>query len=239
MQKEQRRYRLAGFCILFFIAAQTFQELATRFLIPDPHGPEQELLTYLLPMDRIRAFLILASILLLVIPYLTIAMRYWRATPIAAGSGLIAGIGFVGFEFTSRSMDLFVVGQSWAHAFRSSDSPTEKAMILHRYLLWNDVVRGIYFEIMLSFLLASCAFFYATWQDHDRWSRLASLAFALNALRLLGRMSSTFAGLTWLDSLNNSAYFPIVFVINCMLAVWLLRLAYRKEVFAPTKTGDR
>ncbi|WP_035358490.1 hypothetical protein [Edaphobacter aggregans] len=225
MRQEQRRYQFAGSCILFFIAAQTFQELATRFWIPDAHGPEHELLIYLLPMDRARALLILSSILLLVIPYIAIAMRYWSATPIAALTGLIAGISFIGFEFTARSMDFFVVGQRWANSFRTSGSPVEKAMIVHRYLLWSDMARGIYFEIMLSFLLASCAFLYATLQDQDRWSRLASLAFAINILRLLGRISSTFAGQTWLDALNNSAYFPIVFVINCLLAAWFFHLA--------------
>jgi hypothetical protein len=125
-RQEQRRYQFAGFCTLFFIVAQAFQELATRFWIPAAHGPEQELLTYLLPMDRARALLILFSILLLVMPYITIAMRYWLATPIAAVSGLIAGISFIGFEFTARSIDFFVVGQSWANSFRTSCSPVEK-----------------------------------------------------------------------------------------------------------------
>jgi hypothetical protein len=225
MRPEQRRYQFAGFCILIFIAAQAFQELALRFWIPVAHGPEQELLAHLLPVDRARALLILASILLLVVPYITIAMRYWRATPIASGSGLIAAIAFVGFEFTTRSLDFFVAGQSWANTYRDSGSPLQKAMIVHRYVVWSDMVRGIYFELMLSFLLASCPFFYATLQDQDRWSRIASLAFALNALRLLGRMASTFAGQTWLEALNDSAYFPSVLVINSMLAVWFFQLA--------------
>jgi hypothetical protein len=225
MRQEQRSYQCAGFCILFFIAVQAFQELAFRFWIPAAHGPEQELLTHLLPVDRARALLILASILLLVVPYITIAMRYWRATPIAAASGLIAAIAFVGFEFTSRSMDFFVAGQSWANAYRASGSSQEKTMIVHQYVLWSNMVRGIYFELMLSFLLASCAFLYATLQDQDRWSRIASVAFALNALRLMGRMGSTFAGQTWLDGLNESAYFPSVLVINSMLAIWFFLLA--------------
>jgi succinate dehydrogenase/fumarate reductase cytochrome b subunit len=148
-------------------------------------------------------------------------------------------IAFIGFEFTARAMDFFVVGQSWANAFHASGSSVEKAMIVHRYVLWSDMVRGIYFELMLSFLLASCAFFYATLQDQDRWSRLASLAFALNALRLLGRISSTFAGQRWLDALNDSAYFPIVFVINCMLAAWFFHLANGVRHIQPGRSGNR
>jgi fatty acid desaturase len=122
-------------------------------------------------------------------------------------------------------VDFFVVGQSWAHALQSSNSATEKAVILHRYLLWNDIARGIYFPIMLSYLVSSCAFFYATLGDQDRWAPLARLAFALNALRLVGRIASTFGGQLWLNSLNNSAYFPVVLVINSMIATWLFHLA--------------
>ncbi|MBV8629979.1 MAG: hypothetical protein JOZ83_03585 [Silvibacterium sp.] len=231
MEQEQRRYRLAGFCMLLFIAGQTFQEAATRFWIPPAKGPDQELLTHLLAVDRVRALLILISILLLVIPYIVIARRYWPTTPIAAASGLIAVIGFVGFEFTARSIDFFVVGQHWASAFRSSNSPQEKTIIVHRYVLWSDMVRGMYFELLLSYLLGSSAFLYATLRDNDRWSRLASLAFALNALRLIGRIASTFAHQVWLDSLNNSAYFPAVFAINCLLAMWLFHLGRRKDIF--------
>lgn len=234
--QEQRRYRLAGFCVLFFIVAQMFQEIASRLWIPDAPGPEQALQIYLLPVDRVRALLILASILTLVIPYITIAMRHWRTTPIAAATGLIACIAFVGFEFATRSLDLFVVGQSWAIAFHSSTSAAEKATIVHRYVLWSEMVRGIYFPLMLSFLVGSAAFAYAIWQDEDRWSRLASLAFALNALRLLGRIASTFAGQRWLDPLNNTAYFPIVFVINCMLAAWFFHLARTRA--APVSSGN-
>ena len=237
MRQEHRRYRLAGLCVLFFIAAQAFQELAFRFWIPASQGPEQELLAYLLPINRVRALLILASILLLTIPFITIAIRYWRATPIAAASGLIAGVGFVMFEFMVRSVDFIVVGQSWANALNRSASPEEKAMIVSRYVIWGDIARGLYFGLLLSFFLASCAFFYATLRDHDRWSRIASIAFALNALRLLGRLSSTFAGQAWLDSLNNSAYFPAVFTINCLLAVWLFHLAKHPGTFSQDKAS--
>ena len=57
------------------------------------------------------------------------------------------------------------------------------------------------------------------------WYRLATLAFVLNALRLLGRLLSTFAGQAWLSGLNDRFYFPAVLVINAMLALWFVRLA--------------
>jgi hypothetical protein len=225
MPQQQRRYLLAALCILFFIAAQTFQEFAYRLWIPAAHGPEQELHTYLLPIDRARALLIMASIVSLIVPYVVIALRYRRIALFAAVLGLIFGAAFKGFELSTRSVDFFVVGQSWARAFQAGDTAAGHAAILHRYVVWSDMVRGLYFPLMLSHLLASCAFAYAIWQEHDRWSRLASLAFMLNALRLLGRISSTFGGQLWLDPLNNTAYYPVVLVINGMLAAWFFHLA--------------
>lgn len=225
MSQQQRRYLLAAFCILFFIAAQTFQEFAYRFWIPATHSPEQELLAYLLPVDRARALLVLASILLMVVPYIVIALRYRRVTPVAALLGLIFGVAFLGFELSSRSVDFFVIGQSWARAYQSGGAAADHATILHRYVLWTDMLRGIYFPLMLSHLLASCAFAYATSREHDRWARLATLAFLLNALRLLGRLLSTFAGQLWLDPLNNTAYYPAALIINGMLAAWFFHLA--------------
>ena len=55
--------------------------------------------------------------------------------------------------------------------------------------------------------------------------RLATTAFTLNALRLLGRILSTFAGQTWPSGLDDKFYFPAVFVINALLVAWLFHLA--------------
>jgi hypothetical protein len=34
-----------------------------------------------------------------------------------------------------------------------------------------------------------------------------------------------FAGQTWLDPLNNTAYYPVVLAVNGMLAAWFFHLA--------------
>lgn len=59
----------------------------------------------------------------------------------------------------------------------------------------------------------------------DCWCSLAPLAFSLNALRLLGRLLSTFAGPSWLGALNDKAYFPVVLILNLLLVVWFFQLA--------------
>jgi hypothetical protein len=80
---------------------------------------------------------------------------------------------------------------------------------------------------MLSYLLASCGFAIATWADKQRGRRyyLAPIAYSLNAMRLLGRIVSTFAGKHWLDCLSERLYFPVVLMINSMLVVWFIVLA--------------
>ncbi|NID14665.1 hypothetical protein [Luteibacter yeojuensis] len=224
---ESRHYRLSAYCILFFVAVQTFQELGSRFWIPEAQGPEQELLVYLLTIDRVRALLVLLSIILLVVPYTVIAVRYAGRLPVVAIIGFTGMLGFVGFEILHRSVDYFVVGRQWATALEASGGAGSNPAILAQYVLWSGFARGLYFPLMLSYMGCSIAFFYATMRDKGMWARLASFAFALNALRLLARMTSTYGGATWLDPINNTAYFPFVFVINSLLATWLFHLAGR------------
>ncbi len=61
MNRESRRYLLAGLCILLFLAAQTFQALAYWFWIPASHDPQDDLLVYLLRVDQIRALLVMGA----------------------------------------------------------------------------------------------------------------------------------------------------------------------------------
>jgi len=86
----------------------------------------------------------------------------------------------------------------------------------------HDIDPGWHFVTMSSFLLASIAFAVATWRDTERWHWLAPAAFALNALRLSGRIASTFGGVTWLEPLNDSAYYPFVLAVNGPLLAWFV-----------------
>jgi hypothetical protein len=223
----KRRYLVAGICIGLFLAAQTFQELAYRFWIPESHSPQDELLTYLLPMDRVRATLIMSTIVVLIVPFVVIALRYFKAAPVISTLGLVFGAAFIGFEISHRSVDLFVVGTKWARQFAQTGAGVEREAILQRFALWNEIAQGWYFPLMLSYLLCSCSFALATWKDRTRggWYLLAPIAYALNALRLLGRILSNYAGQSWLDGLNGSLYFPVVFTVNTLLLIWFFLLA--------------
>lgn len=225
---ESRHYRLAAFCVLFFVAAQVFQELASHFWLPEPQGPELEMLVYLLTIDRVRSLLILSSIVLLVVPYAVIALRYWQRLPLVTVLGFTGVLGFVGFELLHRSIDYFVVGRDWALALEASGGAGTNPDVVERFALWSNFARGLYFPLMLSYFASSVAFCYATMHDKGVWARIASFAFGLNALRLLARMASTYGGLHSIDAINNTAYFPFVFVINSLLAAWLFHLGNQR-----------
>jgi hypothetical protein len=230
-------YIAAGVCIAAFIAAQTFQDLAYRFWIPAARTPQDELLGYLLPFDQLRALAIMSTVVLLIVPFVVIALRYRQPAPVASALGLIFGVAFIGFETIHRSTDFFVVGRIWAHEFARA---ANRDAILLRYARWNEMLRGWFFPQLLSYLLASCAFAVATGGDirRARWLALkipphgirwvyylAPIAYALNALRLLGRVLSNYAGQSWLNGLNDNLYFPGVFAINTLLAIWFFCLA--------------
>ncbi|HEX7159321.1 MAG TPA: hypothetical protein VF214_09920 [Edaphobacter sp.] len=225
MAEMRRRYFAAALCILAFLIAQTFQELAFLFWIPAANSVQDDLATRLLTIDKIRALLVMGSIGLLIIAYVVIALRYRRVAPIASLLGLIFGAAFVGFEVVARSIDFFVVGRHWAQQFHDAAPGPVSDAVLQRFSLWNEMVQGWYFPQMLSHMLCSSAFAFATLKETGSWARLATTAFTLNALRLLGRILSTFAGVTWLSGLNDKFYFPAVFVINSLLVGWLLHLA--------------
>jgi len=133
----------------------------------------------------------------------------------------------VGFETIHRSMDLFLVGHTWARQFAEAAASADRDAILLRFAHWNEMLRGWFFPQMMSYLLASASFVAATWRDvgRARWYCLAPIAYALNALRLLGRVSSNYLGQSWLNGLNENLYFPGVLVVNTLLVIWFLLVA--------------
>jgi hypothetical protein len=91
----------------------------------------------------------------------------------------------------------------------------------------QQIEHGWFFVTMSSYLLGSVAFAVATWRNDTPWRWLAPAGFLLNALRLTGRIASTFGGQTWLASLNDSAYYPAVVVVNTLLLAWFILEARR------------
>ncbi len=233
----KKRYLSAAGVLICFLAAQAFQSLASAYWLPSAHSPQQALALYLLPINKLRAVLVGATILGLVFPYLVIALRYIRVDPISSLLGFVFEVGFVGAEIAQRSVDFLLVGDRWARAFQGGSAVLQQ-MLLQRFDVWNELTAAWYFPLLLAHLIASCFFLRATWTEWGRggWFRLAPCAIFLNALRLLGRIFSLFAGQTWLDAFNNSLYFPLIFSINILLIAWFLNL-YRQSSKSPERTS--
>ena len=225
MLVSRRTYVIAGIIILFFVAAQIFQELSYRLWIPATHSIAEEITVRTMPIDKVRSLLVMATILGLIVPYAVITLRYLRSAPLATLLGFTFVTLFIAAEVSHRGVDFFVISQQWSHQFQTAADPV-KDVILNRYTLWNEMVQGWYFPLMLAYLLASLCFAFVTSRDRDRWYWLAPFALLLNALRLLGRILASFVGQRWLEGLNGSLYFPFVFVINVMLVIWFFK---RKE----------
>jgi hypothetical protein len=221
-----RLYRLAGFCVLFFLFAQIFQALCYWLWLPDAQSLSQDLLQRTLVLDRVRSLLVMGGIVALLLPYVTIALARFPKASAASVLGVIFGTLFVAAELFHRSLDFFVISLRWATAYRISDLGRD--LILQRFELWNQVVQGWYFPLLLTHLLASICFLVATWEKAGRGWWLAPAAFALNAARLLGRILSTFAGQAWLAAFNDlPVYFTLVAITNAMLAAWFFWSANR------------
>lgn len=176
-------------------------------------------------INRARALLVLASLATLLVPFVVIALCYLKSRPVASLLGLIRGTTFIVFEVSHRSLEYFVVDAKWAHEFFTT--AWDHQAILQRFARWNEILQGWTFPQTLSYFFASCAFAVATWEDGRRggWYYLAPVAYGLNALRLLGRLLSTYAGQDWLQGLNDRWYFPSVLAVNGLLVAWVFLLA--------------
>jgi hypothetical protein len=217
------RYRAGAAGILAFVLAQTFQELAYAFWIPASHGPADDLRIMHLPVDQLRAFLILATIIGLLIPYTALAINRFHKAPMASVLGLIGATVFVVAEALPRSIELFAITN------------------VDQLVMVQQIEHGWFFVTLTSYLLASVAWTVATWNDEPMWHWLAPAAFIINALRLTGRIASGFAGQTWLDALNGRAYYPAVLVVNGCLVAWFIlqAMASRTDRATADATPDR
>ena len=197
--------------------------------MPEPSEPVGQLGVYLLPLDRARAVVVETGILLLTVPFVVVALRYFQRRPITSVAGLIAAGIFVLLETIHRCLDLVLIG-GWARAFQTAPE-LQRSQVLSRFGEWNHFSHAYYLPLLLSYFVASCCFASTTWTDRARGSPypLAPIAYALNAVRLLGRMLSGFAGQTWLSGLAEQLYFPAVFVVNALLAAWFFWTASRED----------
>lgn len=174
-------------------------------------------------LDHWRAILVLVGLLLLAVPYAVIALDRIRLAPVSATLGFAFGVLFLAIELVYRGVELVIIHQGLAPELLAAGVARREA-ILGEYAAWNELVVALYLPLLLAGLIASVCFALATWRGEGRWHRIGSLAFSLNALRLVARLLGGYAGVSWLAPFNSlPAYLTGVVVVNALLATWLFR----------------
>jgi hypothetical protein len=220
-----RVHVVATACLGLYLAAQILQLILFRVVLSRPDGAEAELLARLEPAETLRAVVILLSHFCLVPVYVAVALRRWPHAPGAAACGVLFGLAFVLFELSYRTIDLFLVSRGWAPAYAAADA-TVRAALLERTALWEQAVGAWYFALLSAHLLASICFLAAfARREPGAWDGLAQLAFAINTLRLIGRILAGWPGVAWLKPLSGDFYFPPMAAFLVLLIVWLARQA--------------
>ncbi len=218
---EARTLRTAGaFGLMFFLLVQVFQEVVRRAL-PTPLDEGAAMLAALHPMQRARGALLLLSFFALYVTFLAIGLaREGRRPALVALALSFLGL-FCAVEIVYRSVDFFAVEGAWLRRYAAATDPALRALLRARVEAFNDVVRALYAPLLLSQLLGAAllagAFLPA--RGIDRWL-VAGLS--INALRLVGRFSSTFLGQGWLEALSGSLYFPAILLSYAPVLVWAM-----------------
>lgn len=224
MQLTAKHFRLAAAALCVFVAVQIFQALCFIFWFPETQAAAEDYAVRIGWLDRTRALAVLFGIAGLAVTYAVFALDRFAKAPLASLLAFTFCMFFVVFEFLHRGVDFVMVSQQWANAYAAE--PALRGVLAERHEFWNSFTSAIYFPLMLSGLLAWTCFAIATWKAGSGWMRLASIAFAINALRTLGRLLGSYTGIGWFDFLNGlTVYLIFVFLINTMLVAWLFKRA--------------
>lgn len=211
----------------FYVAAQLFQELVFRFLLPPTPTAAAAVAQRLLALDRLRQVVMLASLFVAPVAYTALALSLAGRARGASIIGLLFGCVFAAFESAYRSIDL-LAGHVWAAAFVSATDPAARAMLLARFAVWDEIVAALYLPLLGAHAFASAAFALALRRPNGRanpWDRALTIALAANALRAALRILQIHGGIAALGSLNSALYLPITLATYGTLALWLARQA--------------
>jgi hypothetical protein len=205
---------------VLYLCTQVFQQIVAIAWSPEENSGAPSLVQRLSTPDRLRRLSLLVSFLFLPILYMTVTRVLGERRPVAAILGFAFSMLFVLCEALHRVFDFFVVSLRWAPAFRIGDALQQQA-ILDRTNVWNEVVVGIYFVLLMAHLAGSLCFLWAAWAIPNRWNLAVSMMFALNGLRLVGRLAADYGGQAWLAPVNSLVYFPITLCLFGTLSLWL------------------
>lgn len=207
----------AALLVFAYIAVQCYQFYVFAQL-PAANTVEEKLMLGEHPLNRLRAALMLASFFGLLFAFTVVsaknALDSFRASWIA-----FAGLAiFCVMEIALRAYELLVVMIMLPDEYRAIVC---KEIVLNEYTSFQSFQFGAYFPLLLAQLIGSAILAFSV-RSTPVINFLLKFAFAINALRLLARILSMFFGMTALDSITNTYYLQLVFIIYVPIGFWLL-----------------
>jgi hypothetical protein len=214
-----RRIRVtAGIVALAYIAIQVLQEYIYRTLSA-PTTSVEELLAGAHPLHVTRSALMLFGIAGATFVYIAVPLHRVRARPVAAGVAIAAFGVWAIFELGLRSVELFWTQLQLPAAYAA----THDAGIVEQLTTFSAVQAALYVPLMGASLVGSVAMVLVARRTGDR---LLVAVFAFNALRVVVRMLSAYAGVPLLPAgVYDQVYLGIVVIVHGPLAYWLMRVA--------------
>ncbi|WP_394825000.1 hypothetical protein [Pendulispora albinea] len=227
--ERARLCRIGAACAVLNIAAQVFQAIANRFLIPEANSAVEAIQVRSLSIEHVRATVMLLSLLLLLAVFAATAFDRVRRAPVAALVGFASMLLLIGFELACRSIDLFAISQHWAREYLSAHDEALRQMVIERIAQWDAAVNALYFPAVLTYALGSACFALSLRGERGAPARLGSIAWTLNAIRL-GLRTVGFAEIDALNRFLGAIYFPATVVMYGLLAIWLWSAAKTRRV---------
>lgn len=229
--KKSKYYQVLLYILAFYLFAQIFQQLVLRMEpMASASGLEASIIAGQSPLNIARFFLILLSMFLMVGGYLILTLHFYEKSPLLSILSFLFFLFFCLFEIGYRSVELFQVVIVWGREFTNS-LQVERALLLAKFRLFNEVVTAIYFPLLFSQLIASICLFVATLKDE--FGKLVMIAMAFNTIRLVLRLSG-FTPFDYLNIFSGGWYFPPVALIFVLLIWWAFKMR-REAIYILSK----
>ncbi|NOK33048.1 hypothetical protein HMI49_07545 [Corallococcus exercitus] len=168
--------------------------------------------------DRFRAASLLACFICLPAGYAAVHQRLGRQGGWAL-AGLMWILVFLAVEMAIRSWEFGVVA-SWQRDWLATPDAAERTRLAGQVDAFSQGVVALYLPLLAVHALASGAFALAL-RGRDRWSQLARVGFALNALRAFLRLGAMHLGLDGLAPVASALYLPLTVFHGLAVAAWL------------------
>jgi hypothetical protein len=218
---KKLRIIAAGFAIIY-ILVQGFQEYVFG-IIPVPNNSTEELLQGSMLLHIWRSTLLLLSFFLLIYVFLIICLQNFKKNAILSLAAFIGFMIFCFLEIGIRSIELFYTQLQMPTLYLQLKEEALKNSIIDKYMVFQSVQTALYFPLMLSQGIASLIMT-ISFSIKQKINILIKIAFAINTIRLAGRLLAITFHINWFDSFSGALYFPFVVIIFGLISVWLIKV---------------